>query len=478
MKTIWKIFNYLDWRQWEREKRIGFFINIFIGVAVGGIFLCFSHLQRMEKLFNAAIDTMIHKETIAFMNRWEQCVNDASRGKECTVVRNRFSDKIVFFDIDHDTYVNWGEPLIIQRSKIAHFLKVAETNGAKVVVLDILFDYPSFSPEEDNDLRSVLEDMTRRKSSLKIVFPIILRDSDRTIKRNIFGDIIDRNPNFQRGVPYLSLSRTDKVIRYIRYYDVANTAKEEKQVVWGVPILAWALYNDTTRQLKELEPLIIHGLTSNKNHRYSIEINNKSRIDITNSELFSNRIRFALLPPGTLGGEGNLFTERILPDELDALQKEVRDKIVIIGTSSKDKEGWYPTPVGDMAGFYIMGNAINMMVSNWQARDAPVWVTICLQFLFIITASYAFVYLQPKTVRRGAAFLVVAVLAPVTYYFYSAYGIFINVVVIFMNCVFPMLAMNWKTTTRDIKNDIETLWTYYRKVKTYVINLLSKKESG
>jgi hypothetical protein len=372
--------------------------------------------------------------------------------------------------------MKWGEPLIFQRSRIADFIKVAEKNEAKVVVLDILFDYPSFTPQDDAELKMVLEDMTRRKSSLKIVFPIILRDSDRTIKRNIFEDVIDRNPNFQCGVPYLSLSRTDKVIRYIRYYDVANSAKEEKQVVWGVPILAWALYNDAVRQLKNLETDIINDMkSSNPDHRYSIEINNKSRIDITNSELFSNRIRFALLPPGTLGGEGNLFTERILPDELDALQKEVRDKIVIIGTSSKDKEGWYPTPVGDMAGFYIMGNAINMMVSNWQARDAPVWVTICLQFLFIITASYAFVYLQPKTVRRGAAFLVVAVLAPVTYYFYSTYGILINVVVIFINCVFPMLAMNWKTTTREIKEDIKSIWMYYNKMRAYIVKCVVKK---
>jgi hypothetical protein len=431
----------------------------------------------MEKLFNTTIDQMIQKETAAFVSRWEQCVQDASRGKECTVIRNRFSDKIVFVDIDHDTYMGWGEPLIIQRSKIAHFLRVAEKNEARVVVLDILLDYPSFSPEEDGGLRSLLEDMTVRKSPLKIVFPVILRDSDRTIKRNIFEDVINRNPNFQCGVPYLSLSKTDKVIRYIRYYDVANTAQGEKQVVWGVPALAWALYNDAVRRLGELEPAILHDLKSYKNHRYTIELNNKTRIDIMNSELFSNRIRFALLPPGTLGGEGNLFTERILPEELDALQKEVRDKIVIIGTSSKDKEGWYPTPVGDMPGFYIMGNAINMMVSSWQMKDAPLWVTIILQFLFILAAAYMFVHFQPKTVRRGAAFLVTAVLAPVTYYFYSAYGIFINVVVIFMNCVFPMLAMNWKTTIMEINKDIETIRKYYGKAKVYGAKLIPRKKN-
>jgi CHASE2 domain-containing sensor protein len=476
LKTIWKIFNYLDWRQWEREKRIGFFINISVGIAVGGIFLYFSHLQRMEKLFNATIDRMIHKETAAFMNRWERCVIDASKGKECSLVRNRFSDKIVFIDIDHDTYMKWGEPLIFQRSRIADFIRVAEKNDAKVVVFDILFDYPSFAAHEDYELRSVLEEMTRRKSSLKIVFPVILRNTDRTIKKNIYEDIIDRNPNFQCGVPYLSLSKTDKVIRYIRYYDVADTGKGEKRVLWSVPLLAWALYKDTLQHLKNLEPAIINDVKLNRREHYGIERAGQRRIDVSNSELFSNRIRFSLLPPGTLDGEGNLFTERILPDELDALQKELNNKIVIIGTSSKDKEGWYPTPIGEMAGFYIIGNAINMMVSNWQVRDTPLWVTFLLEFFLIVTASYLFVYFRAKTVRRGAAFLVIAVLVPVTYYFYSTYGIFINVVVIFMNCIFPILAMNWKTSTEDIKETVLTIQKYYGNVKIFIMNRRSRRK--
>ena len=199
-------------------------------------------------------------------------------------------------------------------------------------------------------------------------------------------------------------------------------------------------------------------------------------MDVSNSELFSNRIRFSLLPPGTLDGEGNLFTERILPDELDALQKELSNKIVIIGTSSKDKEGWYPTPIGDMAGFYIIGNAINMMVSNWQVRDAPLWVTFLLEFFLIVTASYLFVYFRAKTVRRGAAFLVIAVLVPVTYYFYSTYGIFINVVVIFMNCIFPILAMNWRTSTEEIKETVLTIQKYYGNVKIFIMNRRSRRK--
>ena len=442
---------------------------------VGVVFFYFSHLQRMEKLFNIAIDEMIHKETTSFMHRREGCVNDVSGGKSCKAVRNRFSDKIVFIDIDHETYVKWGEPLIFQRSKIAHFLRTAEKNNAKVVVLDILLDYPSFAAQEDAELRSVLEDLTRKKTPLKVVFPIILRNTDRTIKKNIYDDLIERNNNFQRGVPYLSLSKSDKVIRYIRYYDIADTLEGEKKVVWSVPLLAWALYNDTLQQLTNLEFVIIDDVKFKRKQQYIIEFADQQRMVVSNNELFSNRIRFSLLPPGTLGGEGNLFTQRILPEELDALQNELRNKIVIIGTSSKDKEAWYPTPVGDMAGFYIIGNAINMMVSNWQMQDAPLWVTISLEFLLIITASYLFVYFRSRTVRRYSTLLVITALIPITYYFYSTYGIFINVVVIFMNCIFPILAMNWKTTTENFKADVLTIQKYYTKIKRFIMNRCLKK---
>lgn len=486
-----KFFKYLDPRRWEREKRITFFINICVGLAMVGVMFYLSRSQYMEKLLNPAIDKMIKQESTEFVKQYEQCMRSQSPGKSCAIARDKFSDKIVFIDIDHKSYKEWREPVFIPRSKIAHFLKVAEDNGAKVVVLDVLFENPSFSHQEDNELRNVLEGMTRRKSPLKMVFPVTLRESNGTIRRNIFQDIIERNPNFQLGEPALSFSTSDKVIRYIRYYGVTNPRKDEEQVIWSVPVLAWALYNDALHRLKEREPDIIQDRKSNQTRPYPIKLDDGSHIDVANSELFSNRIRFALLPPGTIGGEeekcrnrtgtdsnteeqgGNLFEERILPDQLDPLKNKLRDKIVVIGTSSKDKEAWYPTPIGDMAGFYIIGNAINMMVYNWQINDAPIWVTISLQFLFIVVAAYMFVYFQPKTVRRGTTLLITVVLIPVTYFFYSVYGIFINVIFIFINCVFPMLVMNWKSMVGEIETTIKAIRACYGKLKTCVIRVWS-----
>jgi hypothetical protein len=298
--------------------------------------------------------------------------------------------------------------------------------------------------------------MTRRRSPLRIVFPTMIRKADDTIRRNIFDDLINKNPNFQRGIPYLSLSKTDKVVRYIRYYDVARSKDGRKTVIWGVPLLATILYSDDISVLRDLEPKITHSGTDNKSKQHVVELSDKKRLTIGNNELFSNRIRFSLVPSGVLNSEGNLFTERILPDELESLQKGLKDKIVVIGTSSRDKEGWYPTPVGDMAGIYIIGNAINMLLGNWQIRDTPVWVSLFLEVFIIVFASYMFAHLKPTMARVITTVTGFALLIPITYYFFTFYGAFVNSTLLFVNALTPVLGMGWHKIIRTIKNIILT----------------------
>ena len=343
------------------------------------------------------------------------------------------------------------------RDRIAHFITLAERNGARVVVLDILLDYPSGPSAGDQALRSVLEGISKRKSPLKIVFPTMIRRSDGTVRGNIFDRIIDGNPNFRKGIPYLSLSKTDKVVRYVRYYDIVNARNGEKGIVWSVPVLAVALYSDDAQKLAGLEAEILrdprHRIWG---ERHVLELSGKKRLVIGNNELFSNRIRFAVLPPGTLNSEGNLFTERILPDEADSLQAELKDKIVVIGTSSQDKEGWYPTPIGDMAGMYIIGNAINLMLGNWQIRDAPVWVTLLLELFILLSATYMFAHFRPTGVRIVTVAMGFVLIIPITYYFYMAHGIFINSALLFINSVVPLLGMGWYDMPRTVKRVIRT----------------------
>ncbi len=332
---------YLDYRQWEREKKVSFLINICLGIILGVAFLPLLRLQLMENIFNSTMDKMIRKETAAFMKIPECRIPSPSLDPaECARLDKRLSKDIVFIDIDNSAYTGWGEPLFIPRNEIARFLKLADKNEARVVALDILFDYPSYNPGEDAELRSVLKDLTNRQSGLRIIFPTIKSSIDNKIRKNIFDDLIDNNPNFYRGFPYESFSKSDRVVRYIRYYDIAKGRDGRNMVLWTVPVLSAALFTNDFSRLKALEPKILGDSEHHRTEKYRIELSNKNKtpLEIGNNELFSNRIRFALIPPGTLAKYGNLYPRQLFPGDIDTLQQTLKDKVVIIGTSSRDKE--------------------------------------------------------------------------------------------------------------------------------------------
>lgn len=213
-------------------------------------------------------------------------------------------------------------------------------------------------------------------------------------------------------------------------------------------MLSVVLSTGDAAKLASLEERILRDREQKKGEAYTLSLSTGATLDISNDEIFSNRIRFSLIPPGVLDSHGNLFTERILPDELEALQSELRDKIVVVGTSSADKEGWYATPVGDMPGMYVIGNGINMMLGDWQVRDAPRWLGIILQGLIIIFTAFMFVNFKEGVVRIVSLILIVCLVSPATYYFYRTHGILINSAQLFFNSLMPALCMGWNRILR------------------------------
>jgi CHASE2 domain-containing sensor protein len=447
LKKALLLHRYLDYRRWENQKQRSFIVNVIVGIVIAIAFFPLLRLQLMEKTFNRTMDWMIRKEANAIL----KCSDPFSGNGGCERLKASLSKQIAFIDIDSGTYERWGEPLFIPRNEIARFLRLADRNGARIVALDTLFDYPSPYPGEDAELRRTLSDITERKSKLKIIFPTVQRSTDGKIRGNIFDALIDRNPNFYRGLPYGSFSRSDRVVRYIRYYDIGKRADGSETVLWTVPVLSAALFTDDFLKLKALEPKLLEDFRAHRARRYRIELSNKTMLDVGNNELFSNRIRFAFLPPAVLNGEGNLFLERMKPDEVDAQQQELRDKVVIIGTSCPDKEGWYRTPVGDMPGMYIIGNAANVLLLNRQVRDTPLWVVLLVDLTVILFACYMFVHCHPAVARTIAVIFGTLLLLPATYYFYLRYGIVINALFLFVNLLVPIMAMGWYGIHSNVK---------------------------
>jgi CHASE2 domain-containing sensor protein len=194
---------FMDIRKYSHKKRVHFFFNIIVGllIVLGTHFI--QNTELGESAMNWALDFFIKHEA------------------QKTTIKNK-EDKILYIDINADTYERWGKPLLIPRDKLAFILECAHDGGAKVVVVDILFDYKDCcNPKGDKKLRKVLEDIHKSKSSLKIVFPILVHQNGK-LSNNIFSDLIAENngANFHYGLPYISETQKDSVTRYCIVGDV------------------------------------------------------------------------------------------------------------------------------------------------------------------------------------------------------------------------------------------------------------------
>jgi CHASE2 domain-containing sensor protein len=427
----------LDFRRWDRRIKIQFLTNLTVGICICAAFHYLEHTSFGEKILNSVFDKMAKKETSQAINRSKDCIGSQIGDPNCDKNAVWASNNIAYIDIDDSAYRLWGEPLIIPREKVARYIRLADKNRARMVVLDLLLDYPSHDKNGDALLRETLEDLTSRNSPLAIIFPVTLRAADRTARPLIYDDIISLNPNFYRALPHVSISRSDRVVRYMKHFESIKLRDGSRGVLFGVPLLASVILGDELGQFKKIEERIISDLQTSamEMHVYEIYFKDGSNLFIENHELISSRIRFTQIPPGIMQSEGNLFTERILPDEVEGLQSELRGKVVIIGVSSPDKGDIHPTPVGEMPGMYIIGNAISTVASHEQVRPQPFWMRLLIEFVIILFAAFLFLYTTSAAIEIALSVIMVTLLVPLTYHFYMTYGIFIN-------SIFPVMGMS------------------------------------
>jgi|WetSurMetagenome_2_1015567.scaffolds.fasta_scaffold00250_21 CHASE2 domain-containing sensor protein len=433
----------IDWSKWNKSKKIFFYINLAVGLCICAVFHLIEATSWGEKTLNPVFDEMTQRETSGVLEKWEECLKSRP-GSECDRAIGWADGRIVYIDINHTTFKLWHEPLIIPRAKIARFINLAEGNKARMVILDILTDYPSLDKNDDSALRRTLEGLTNKKSPLIVVFPIAVSLVDNMVRPSVFDDLIARNPNFHRAIPHVAFSTADRVVRYMQHFMVITKRDGSKDILFGIPLLAALLMKNDSEKLALLKEEIIadsrvrdkQDESGNKIHRsYEIKGENSGSLYIENSGLITNRIRFTQIPPGVMNKEGNLFRERLLPDEVESLQSELHGKAVIIGVSSPDKGDILATPVGEMPGMYIIGNAVSTIAGGGQVRPAPLWMMLLLEFMVILLAALLFVHTKSPFVEITISVLIVTVLIPVTYIFYMKYSVFINV-------AFPIVAMS------------------------------------
>ena len=372
---------FLNIKKYPYQNKDKDFVHFFIVIAIGLFLLLgthfIQHTEWGETTMNWALDYFIKREA----------QNSMTKNKE---------ERILYIDINDDSYERWGKPLLIPRDKIASIIEFARTGGAKVVVLDILFDFKDCSNlRGDARLREVLENIQKSKDSLKIIFPTLVYPNGK-VANNIFDDLITNNKgvNFHYGLPYVVKTKKDSVTRYWLAYEKTKTNTEKQSIIWGIPLLAVALYErEGFKKIEGLQDDILGG----RHFKKQLTFAHKNISIMSNIEDdYSYRIRFLQLPQnlGLNRIEAQYIYKMLTNKQQKNLQKtfNFKDKIVIIGNSTSMSGDNHLTPVGEMAGLFIIGNAINTLINGLQMSPPSVLLSIRVEIFAISIFAWFFLY--------------------------------------------------------------------------------------
>jgi hypothetical protein len=401
-------------------KRVHFFLNLFIGLLIGIGLEAMEHTDLGETAVNSVSDYLIRLET-AF-------------GKPVN------SGRVVYIDIDKESYLQWQTPLLAPRDRLAAYITWADRYGARVVVLDILTDHGDCCvPDRDARLRSLLASLSGAGSSTKIILSVAI-DSGGEVRGSVFDDLVDEKTIF-RGIPYGSTSARDRVTRY---WIACGTGKEggREKVLWGIPLLAAMVSDNRFHELKELENAILGHAPGGAAHGHprglTFSDGKEIRIFLDNENIYTQRIRFLMLPGRN--SLGYIRSARYLKEPDGAEEKRIfgeffRGKIVVIGNSSPDLGDIHFTPHGYLAGMFIIGNAVSTIREGLQPSPLPGWAIFLLEFVVIVLAAYTFLHLTSFRANLAASTFITILLVPATIYCYFRHAVLIN-------AIFPVIGMS------------------------------------
>ncbi len=393
IKMINKFCNVLTARIAEEDKKTQFCVNMCAGIVVLILMHFAASTKWAEGIINNAFDEFIQK--------------DAQKA----AAKDEIADTgdIFLVDLHYFKPETPGEEIsyISPRVTIEKIIKKAIQGKAKIVVLDILLEKDD---EKDEKLQTLMEEFPMDKNfHTKIIFAQRV-GKDGNLKKNLFDSLIEKNPNFYRAIPTLYVTKKDRVIRHWKAYDLYGKG----EITWSIPVLAVMLNEGRTADLNAYKKQLLQKGSSADNLVVNFDKNKTFVVPASNRDLYRQRIRFLLIPENCIDVPhwGNLdFPTMDTLDDPRLFEK----KIVLIGSSDPEKGDIHPTPVGDMSGMYIHGNAIHIILQGLQPAPAR-WIAVILDIVVIILVPYYFLYWESWLSKLIGTVLLTAALALFSYY--------------------------------------------------------------
>ncbi len=361
-----------------------------------------------------------------------------------------FPDNILFVNTDEaffEEYKSWP----LRRSDIARIVANLRQLGAKVVGVDLLFDFPSSYGEDPGAAA-----MFRSAGNVVVVSQGVIEDEKLQDIRYPIPPILA-----VAGTGYSNIQSASGVIESmsrIRVYPNERGLRDG----WPFSVQVLSKYLDAEPRL-EGDRLMIGDLAVN------LDRNNDLHID------------FPLFPAGagSYGEHHGMSALDVLdlrgkdPEELAELRALVEGRIVLLGDTSEVSHDYFETPIGTVYGVEIIGATIDTLQNGGPLRPAPIWLEVLIAALLAAGLLYTATIQSPgKRIATAAVEFFVWLAIAVALYAFAGSIVWMSYMMIAGTLGFLIINLRYYLQERDQKALIRDAFGQYLSPK--VVNILVK----
>jgi len=418
---------------WRDDVNHHFVKNICWGLAIA-ILLQFSHYTGFgQSMINRAHDVLVVKD---FRNE----VLD--RDDE-----NSISNDIRMIVFDQKIYENNRYPggkYWTPRELLGNTLIKSIDMGATVIVMDFKLEKPvpltcsNGKCVDENflylDLLQKAADVAKEKKCV-IIMPKISPDDSAKEYTKAYQQLIEKNNDvIICGNPLVYQNSQDAIVRHFNFFQTDETLDP----VFSVPVLAVVYHwfgkkkgdefiQKAKTEIKERKT--ISPINSPKNNAKQIQFYHQD----LQKECMAARFKFRILPKNVIHdqfGGGRILTDIIIPPTIilhpNFDPKHIENKIVVIGADYPDFGDIHQTPVGKIAGVYLIANTMNVLLMSNQVKEMHFVIEYFILLLWIVIASWLYTHLNQILSLIILIVLVVFISTPVSVIVFSKWGIFMD----------------------------------------------------
>ncbi|MDI3326586.1 CHASE2 domain-containing protein [Pontibacterium granulatum] len=346
----------------------------------------------------------------------------------------------VFLDIDSDSHLAWGEPVVTPRDKLAQLLEYALSSQAKAVILDIDLNLPV----DSQPIESVLNTFGSPDAGSP---PLILMktfrelspknaDGYRELRPSTLDSLVAKTAHYHWASPLFEVD-SDFILRRWKQW-VAGCSNHEPRLIPSSQLLLLAVYSDPTARnfyvamekltpssclgWKKARPGLLNTTVQAGEHDIHWQGSDLQRLIMFNigwpSYLNSN----AGVPDTTLKEDGQAYRFKaltIIPAHIVTESPVIPDTallknhVVIIGNSSQYGGDLHATPLGLMPGSLVIVNAVHSLFSIGEIEPPPLPVILLIELGLLIGISLLFTTNPPGRASLLSTGLVVFVIFPI-----------------------------------------------------------------